>query len=179
MPLTKAASISTYGGAKKDYSAPIDSTTDRTAAGVNPAYGDVAAMSHTDFRAWAHLTLYANTGAVPTIVAHDEKWNNGQNAAPVVARVSPGVFTLTYPTTVLDEIPSGIDGYSGPQTVGLVSGLGQARASVPTLGGYYDLKCFPTANNVLSLYLWHQAPGGMTLGDVYGFSQIDVDAWGR
>lgn len=177
MPLTKAASISTYGGAKNDYSAPVDSTTDRPAKGVNPAYGDVAAMSHTDFRAWAHLTLYANTAVAPKVVDHDEKWNNGVgNAAPVAARVSPGIWTVTYPTTVLDEIPATSPGYAGPQTLGLQYGIGNARAAVPTTGGYYDLKVFPIAANIVQLALWHQAPnGGMTLGDVAGWSSMDVD----
>lgn len=180
MPLTKSASIATYGGAKSDYSAPVDSSTDQSANAVNPAFGDLAAMTHTDFRAWAHLTLYANAAVAPTMVDGDEKWNNGQgNARPVFARTSPGIFTATYPTTVVDELGSS-PGSVGPQTVAFQAAMGNARVSVPTLGGYYDLKVFPIAPNVLQLALWHQAPnGGMTLGDVSGWSSIDVDFFAR
>ena len=52
--LPETASLASYGGPKNDYSAVIDPSTDWSAAGVNPAYGDVAALTHTAFRVWAH-----------------------------------------------------------------------------------------------------------------------------
>lgn len=177
MGLPNTTSLASYGGAKNDFSAPIDSSTDRSATGVNPAYNDIAAMTHTAFRVWAHLTLYSN-GAAPTIVARDEMWNNGLNNGPVVARVAAGQFSLTYPTTVLDEIPPTSPGYSGPQAVNLLGGIGQARCGVPTSSDWADVKVFPTAPNVLMAYFWHQASGGMTLGDPSP-SSIDIDVFGR
>lgn len=175
--LPKVASIASYDGVKADYSAPIDSSTDRTAAGVNPAYGDVAAMTHTAFRAWIRLTLYSS-GAAPTVVAHDETWNNGLNAAPVAARTTGGQFTVTYPSTVVDEIPSGSLGYTGPQALNLLAALGGVRSNLPTPTDWGDLKAMPSAPNVVSLYFWKFAGGGMTLGDPTP-SQIDVDVFVR
>jgi hypothetical protein len=176
--LPNVASSASYGGAKNDYSAVSDSTTDRAAAAVNPAYGDIAAMTHTAFRAWIRLTLYSS-GAAPTIVAHDEVWNNsGGNAAPSVARLSAGSFQVTYPATVVDEIPATSPGYTGPQTVNLQSGIGNVRAAVPTNIGYADLKVVPSSANVMGLAFWKFAGGGFTLGDPVP-SSIDVDVFFR
>lgn len=175
--LPNTASINNYGGPKNDYSAPIDPSTDRSATGVNPAYGDLAAMTHTAFRVWAHLTLYSS-GAAPTVVAHDETWNNGNNVALVAARVSPGIFTMTYPSTVVDEIPSGSPGYTGPQSTNLLGGVGNVRSVVATPTEWGDLKVSATAPNVMTLYFWKFANGGMTLGDPSP-SSIDVDFFAR
>jgi hypothetical protein len=179
MTLPKTASISSYDGAKNDYSAGVDSSTDRAAAGANPAYNDVAEMTQTAFRVWAHLTLYAS-GAAPTVVANNECWNaTGLNAAPAFARTGPGQYTATYPSTVVDEIPLGAPGYVGPQAVNLLGGIGNVRSSLPTPTSWGDLKVTPLSANVLGLSFWHQAPNGiMTLGDPV-FSSIDVDFFSR
>jgi hypothetical protein len=105
--LPKVAAIATYAGPLNDYSQVSDSSTDRPGAGANPAYGDVAAMTHTAIRMWCRF-IPNGTGAptLPTTNAHDETWNNGNNAAPVPARTGVGVYTVTAPATVFDEIPA-------------------------------------------------------------------------
>lgn len=169
--LPKVASINSYGGPKNDYSSPKDSSTDRSAAGVNPAYGDVAAMTHTAARSWARMTVHS-AGGTPTLVANDEVWNNGNNAAPTTARSGAGVFTLTYPTTVVDEIPATSPGYIGPQAVNFRAGRGSNRGGTT----WYQVEVVPTAANVLTVYLWKFSGGVPTLGDPA--SDIDVDVWG-
>ncbi len=54
MTLPDRASIASYGGPLKNHAAsPIDPTTDRPAAGGNPFFSDVAAMTRTGFRVFA------------------------------------------------------------------------------------------------------------------------------
>jgi hypothetical protein len=169
--LPNVASIASYDGPKNDYSAVIDSTTDRSAAGANPERGDVAGMTHTAWRAWAHLTLLSS-GGTPILVAHDETWNNSLNAAPTLARTSAGVYTLTYPTTVVDEIPSTSPGYIGPQAVNFRGGNVSDRGATT----WYDVKAYPTAANVLTVYCWKFSGGVPVLADPVANLDVDVYA---
>jgi hypothetical protein len=149
--LPNAASLNNYGGALNDYSAPVDSTTDRSATGVNPALGDVAQMTHTCPRLWARLTLKAS-GATPVLVAHDEMWNNTVpgNPAPTPARTSAGIFTLTYPSTTQDEIPANAPGYSGPIALNLRAAWANDRGGAV----WGEAKAVITAPNVVTIYYW-------------------------
>jgi hypothetical protein len=170
----KVASVANYDGIKQDYSAPRDSTTDRTAAGTNPMNNDVAAMTHCAPRAWARLTV-KSAGTTPVLVAHDEGWNNGNasNTAPVAARSSAGVLTLTYPSTVFDEIPASAQGATAAGfTVNLRGGWGNDRGGTT----WNNVKVIPTAANVLTIYVWRFAGGVPTLGDPIADTDIDIYA---
>lgn len=98
--------IGTYGGVLNDYAAVVDNSTDRPAAGANQAYGSIAAMSHTAPRAFARLVLAASTGALALAspYAHDSAWGNSAGVQPALARTSAGIFTVTWPATITDEI---------------------------------------------------------------------------
>jgi hypothetical protein len=103
----------TYGGVNLvDFGgqAVVDPTTDRGASAVNPLVASAAMMTHTALRAWARITT-AGTGA-PTLTAGDSVWNwaSNTNAAMVPTRTSAGKYTLTFPATVVDQIPSGAPG---------------------------------------------------------------------
>lgn len=162
--LPKVASFATYAGPLRDYTAPIDATTDRPATGTNPAYGDVAGMTHTALRAWARFQPNGITApSVPTgqVLAnvHDETWNNGNNAAPLFARTATGQYTVTFPTTVVDEIPSGYDGYTGPTAVNL-------RMAWPSLepGGAtnYEVRSIVTAANIVTVKIYTVGTSNLT-----------------
>lgn len=114
MSLPDLDTVATYGGTLSDYSPVIDSTTDRPAAGANPAYANIAMATHTLIRAFARF-VPAGTGA-PALASsgtvYDAVWLAVTATAPVVARTTTGVYTLTWPTTVFDEIPAGAPGYN-------------------------------------------------------------------
>lgn len=131
MPLPDTDDAGVFGGANLlDFGGqgPIDPTTDRGAAAVNPLVNDVACMTHTAIRAWVRFTP-AGTGT-PALVANDSLWagskdinNNPLNTAPVVARTGVGLYVVNQPATVYDEIqPSGSPGYIGPHTLNLRAG---------------------------------------------------------
>jgi hypothetical protein len=128
--LPSVAALATYGGPLKNYSATVDSSTDRPDAGANPAYADVAAMTHCAPRA---IVRFRPVGSgTPILVSWDAVWNNGNNAAPVVSRAGAGSYLITFPATVLDEIPSGSPG-STPG--GIALNLRMALPGVEPLAG--------------------------------------------
>jgi hypothetical protein len=166
--LPNRASIATYGGPLLDYSPESDSSTDRMAAGANPAFGDLAALTRTGIRTWARITLLSS-GGTPVLVANDEMWNNGNNSLVVVARTGAGVVTLTYPATVIDEIPATRPGYLGFQAINFRGGWANSRAGTAAL---YVPMVVPTSANVLTLYIW----SGSSLSDPA--TNVDFDVFG-
>lgn len=165
MTLPDIDTLATLGGALNNLSAVENPQTDRDAAGANQAYADAAAMTHTAIRAWAHITL--NGSSTPTLVAHDAVWGNAAGVAPVLAHSTTGVVTLTWPTTVLDEIPNGAPGYTGPHTVNLRAGWGNLRV-VATL---YEPTVAISAPNVATLSVFN---AGGSLADVGVATDFDV-----
>jgi hypothetical protein len=171
--LPSASSLANYGGAKNDYSAPRDSTTDRSALGTNPAYADVAAMTHVAPRAF--VRFQPNGSSAPTLPAsnaHDEHWNaNASNAAPVVARSSTGVYTVTYPSIVFDEIPASSPG-STP--AGITLNLRCAMRPNLQLGSTtnYDAQASVTSPNVVTVKIF--TVGTSTLVDPNDATIVNV-----
>lgn len=101
MALPSPTDFAAYGGKLKNYTAGIeDPTTDRDAKEVNQALSDLAMMTRMCPRAWCQF----NASNAPSIVSHDAVWGNATLLAPTVARTSAGVFTLTWPATVLDPL---------------------------------------------------------------------------
>jgi hypothetical protein len=165
MTLPDVDSLATLGGALNNLSAVENPLTDRDAGGANQAYADAAAMTHTMIRAWAHITL--NGSSTPTLVAHDSVWGNAVGVAPVLAHTGTGVVTVTWPTTVLDEIPNGAPGYTGAHTINLRAGWGNLRV-VATL---YETAISITAPNVATLNVYNS---GGSLADVGVATDFDV-----
>lgn len=171
--LPSVASVTTYGGVLKNYSAVSDSTTDRPDAGVNPAYSDIAAMTHTAIRAFTRFTP-AGTGTptLPASNAHDEVWNNGQNAAPVPARSGVGIYTVTHPATVQDEIPAG---QPGATSGGFALNLRVAWCNVePGASTNYEARAVVTSPNVITIKIF--TVGTSTLVDPNDGTTIGVFA---
>lgn len=146
--------LATLGGALQDYSPVIDPTRDRPAAGANVGYADAAAATHTVLRGIFRLTW--NGAGTPTIAYHDEVWNgstNGvpNNAAPVAARTSTGVATITYPSTVVDEIGASNPGGNGnPHNVNLQAVVAMVEGGTPL-----HVQAAVTSANVVTIYLFN------------------------
>lgn len=102
-PLPESSAIDTYGGALTDYRPVTDPTTDRPAASMNKALCDVAMMTHVSVRAFVRFTGAATTGAL-VLQYHDAQWGSTPAVAPTLARTSAGVYTITFPATVSDEL---------------------------------------------------------------------------
>jgi hypothetical protein len=113
MTLPDVDTLSTLGGALYDYSPPIDPTTDRGAAAANPAYANAAMATHTLCRFFCRFNP---TGGAPVLAATgtqwDAVWEAATATAPVLAHSSTGIYTITVPATVADEIPAGLPGYN-------------------------------------------------------------------
>lgn len=157
-------SLASYGGALTDYSPVIDPTTDRPAAGANAAYSAAAGMTHTGIRAWAEFTW---NGSTLTLVAHDAMWGNTLAVAPALAHTATGTATITWPTTVQDEIPSGSPGYTGPLPLNLRAGFANVRGATAFQHGVSI-----SSANVATLNLFNASgsaadPGASTTIDVF------------
>lgn len=97
--LPNSATYSDYGGEKQDYSAPEDPTTDRSAAEMNEAFLDTAAMTRTISRAWFTFTV---SGGVCTVTDHDAVWGNDLSVKPAVVYQIPGRYLVSIPPSVVD-----------------------------------------------------------------------------
>lgn len=103
MTLPDRDTIDTVGGAKRNYGPVEDPTTDRDAIQANKAYANSSMSTRTQPRAWCLFTTSATT---PTLEDDDAVWGNDVDLKPAIARTGTGVFTITWPETVYDEIPS-------------------------------------------------------------------------
>lgn len=137
------------GGVLENYAPVEDPVTDLDAGFDNSSRCNIAMMSHTAPRSWARITLAATTGAL-VLVAHDAMWGNALAVAPALARTSAGIFTLTYPATVDDEL-------GDEHTVNFRDAWANHRLTSAAL----FLNVVRTSANVLTLYV-RDAAGALT-----------------
>lgn len=139
--------IAGYGGVLNDYAAVVDPTTDRPAAGSNQAYGTAAAMTHNAAKAFARVVLAASTGALALASSngHDAAWGSSAPVVPTLVRTALGVFTITWPATITDEI-------GATQSVFFRYAQGTVEGA-----SAYLLTSSVTAANVVTLYAWTTA----------------------
>lgn len=131
MPLPSISSIDNYGGPKANYAPVTDPTTDEDAADRNRYVCDVAMMSHSAPRGFVRFV--AVDGAAPTDPAsnvHDAMWGSSVSVKPVIERSSEGVWTITLPTTVDDELTAEEESLGGGEThtVNVRAAVAQATA---------------------------------------------------
>ena len=119
-------SYSDLGGTKLEYTAPIDTSTDRSADEVNLAFAAVSAMSRTSPRAWVKFSV-SGAGAL-TLVDWDAVWKAGTVTPPVLTLVTTGKITITLPATVLDE-------QGAEHSLNLKAGFASIEASTDTFSG--------------------------------------------
>jgi hypothetical protein len=97
--------LATYGGALNNYAPVEDPSTDEDAGYRNKYATNVAAATHTVCRAWCAFVGKASSPPDdPSSNVHDSVWGNLLGVKPTVARTGPGVYTITWPTSVNDEL---------------------------------------------------------------------------
>lgn len=103
MSLPEKNDYDSLGGEKIDYSPVADPDTDLSAEELNETRADVAAMTQTAIRAWCSFTV---TATVPAIGSTEQDYGAvyGRSASykPSIVRNSAGVFTVTFPTSIVD-----------------------------------------------------------------------------
>ena len=108
MTLPSRDSFDAYGGALSNYSDPVDPTTDEDAAWRNKYVANVAMMTHTitrGARSFLGTTGGATGIADPTTgFVHDNVWGDGASVKMTASYVQTGVYELTAPTAVSDEL---------------------------------------------------------------------------
>jgi hypothetical protein len=106
MTLPDVDSISTYGGALQDYSPVVDPTTDESAAFRNKYAANVAMATHTNVRAMRSFVGVEDDEPEDPVVGlvHDAVWGAAPSLKPTVVRDAEGVWTVTWPATVNDEL---------------------------------------------------------------------------
>ena len=147
-------SLAYYGGPTQDQTPVIDPTTDRSAAGINQALSSVGAMTLTAVTAWVRFQIV--TGSPPTVgvINYSAIWNNGNNPAPTISRTSTGIYVITFPGTVYDDIPTQLSGVNGVVpgstpagfNVNLLSAWGQCCPS--NSSDDYDVQCVATGATI-------------------------------
>jgi hypothetical protein len=177
MTLPDIDSLATAGGVVIDYSPSIDPTTDRPALGTNQGYADATAATHTNIRAFVRFQP-VGTGAPILAVSngHDEVWGGGSgNTVVAPTRTTVGIYVLTWPTTVTDEIAASVlalPGYSGsPHTLNFRHCWGNSEGGAT----FYNVECAVTAPSVITVWIWSgAAPPALidTTGVVFGICVI-------
>jgi hypothetical protein len=96
--------LSTYGGAKEDYAPVEDASTDLSASHWNLLAMSVAGVTQTACRAWCTFVGHGTTPTDPSSNVHGSVWGNVLGVKPVVARTGGGIYTITWPTSITDEL---------------------------------------------------------------------------
>ena len=110
-------SLSTYGGATIDYSPPWDPRYQKSSQYYCKSLSACAGLTQTMPRAL--LTI----SSAPAVTTSKTLWSNGTGAAITVSTSATGVYVITFPGTVYDDIYSGYPGYmSAGHTVNLRAG---------------------------------------------------------
>lgn len=99
LPIT----YTTLGGTKTDYTAIVDSSTDRSASEINQAFSTISEVSNT---APKFICKLACTSSAITLTSYAKFWNTG--STPTVAKNATGKYTITLPATVVDNLGSTI-----------------------------------------------------------------------
>lgn len=133
MTLPESDSLDTYGGEKNDYGPVVDPTTDRAAADANKAFATVAMGSRMVPRVEVAFLGHATA---PTVSAWEAVWKGTTTTAPVPAHSATGVYTLTFPSSVNDEL---IEAH----VVNMQRAWGQAEGATA-----YHVQCSVSANVV-------------------------------
>ena len=95
------------GDNKKDFFPVEDVSTDRSALEVNTAFAGISMMSHTSVRAWVNFTLGATPQIADGYTAWDAQWKSATPTLPIIANTGTGIYTVTFPAQVEDDMKLG------------------------------------------------------------------------
>jgi hypothetical protein len=152
MTLPAIDTLDNYGGEKEDYASVEDPTTDRAAADANQAYASVAMMTRTVCRAWLRFTGDATT---PVLLDWDAVWKGSTVTDPVIAQIATGIYTITWPATVQDEL-------------GETHTLNLQAASCSTEGNWAFCSAAVTSANVVTVFIGTPAAAPPVADDMAG-----------
>jgi hypothetical protein len=102
----KATGSDNYGTPYQNERPVEDPTTEPDAGAINEALVDIAGCTRTIVRArvrFPGLTYTSGTQSIP-ITSHDAVWGSDVGVAPVVTQSATGIYLITWPTTVDDEL---------------------------------------------------------------------------
>ena len=158
MSLPNRVSASSFDAVNKvNYASipPANQTLDwdntKLAAGVS----DISALGQTAPRFFCRLTLAATTGAL-VLNSWQAQWINATVTAPILARTSTGIFTITLPTAVSDEYEASLG-----TTLNITVNLLAAQASLEsTVFGFCNCSA---SGNVITI---HTANSGGSANDL-------------
>ncbi len=175
MTLPDVDSLTTAGGGLQDYTAVQDPTTDRPAAGANTAYCNEAMATHTLPRAIVRFSPQGSSA--PVLAASgfqwDAVWKAATGTAPVLAHTGTGTHTITFPTTVADEIPAGVPGYlAAGHTVNFRMAMPSVEPGSTTL---WQVSAVVTSPNVVTVTTWSPNAGSPIKADVNDGTVIDME----
>lgn len=140
MTLPDADSLSTYGGPYANYGVgPVDPTTDLDANLFNKMAATIAMASRMVDRCEVAFTW---NGASLSLSSWEAVWKGKTVTAPVLARSAAGTYTVTFPTSVQDELLVF-------HTLNFTSAFGWAQGSTA-----YDVQA-QGSGNVLTLYVFN------------------------
>jgi hypothetical protein len=166
MSLPDKSNIANYGGSRTNGTAKVNPRTDVGAEDVNPLINDVGMLSVLGWRVWY---AFSWTGTVIAVTGNDEMWNGTSGyVAPLGARTSAGIYTITYPTTVLDFIGSTDPSGGIVHTLSLRAAQAHDRNSGTTS---YSVSAIPTSGNIITVYL-------RTGGALVDVNNLVLDVWG-
>lgn len=168
MTLPDSDTLGTYGGATTDAAPVVNPLTDRPASAVNQAYGSTAMMTRTAIKAWARFTT--NNQSTATILSHEEQWAQlmpGTSGPVITGAGSAGLLTITYPTTVFDEIPQGSPGSNPGHSLQLRAAWANVEI---TTGTFLQATAKVTAANVVTVSVWSIVSGAFILTDTVGLN---------
>lgn len=134
MPLPSSSTIANFGGSGKidnQSLPPANSSYDWSNPLLAACTSDVAGLGQTAPRVIVRLTLAATTGAM-VLQSWRAVWQNVTTTAPVIARTSTGLYTVTLPTMCSDEYDSSV-GVTGNITVN----LGYAEVDIEGANFYF------------------------------------------
>lgn len=154
MSLPAKNSFANLGGDLVDYSPATDPTTDLPASCDDETRSDVADMTRTAIRAWFSLQVISAVCSIPNS-GYDATYGNAGPYKPVATYVSPGIYTVVLPASIVDNL--GVTRY-----INLQAGWANYSSTDNTYG-YYDTKVRITGPNTLTVYLWD--PQGPTNTD--------------
>jgi hypothetical protein len=145
MALPDSATIDTYGDLKVNYAPVEDFTTDEDADDRNEYVADVAGMTHPATRCWRRFVGHGATPTDPVSNVFDNVWGNDLADKPPAARTGAGVYTITYPTDITDDL--GV-----VRSVNLRGGWANVEGST-----LYFTQVTVTSPNVLTVYVFNAA----------------------
>jgi hypothetical protein len=162
MILPSVATLADYGGPKQNDAPVADPVTDEDADERNEYVEDVAGMTNTAIRAWCRFVTVNNANPTDPTNAHGAVWGSALAVKPTVAWSSEGVWLITWPTTVTDELG----------TVHTISLRGVATPNVEGTTLYHTNATVSSANTV-TVRVWNTSN---TLSDAVG-ATVNVQVW--